>query len=171
MTNTRLARRAISRAINPRTLRTYLVSVVLVCSRWRDYLVEGHAFAFTVVLMEGYAKLASLMGAHPEVAILRRFGGLNAQNLLYLQAEIMALESQLNKDAAQDCASNDTNRMFHSRDWYTLSRPKDDGDDGDEAAGRQWQTMLSIREKLKEYSSLTILYCNAAPSYDYGGLY
>ena len=34
--------------------------------------------------MEGYAKIACLMGEFPEVAIFRRFGALNAQNLLCL---------------------------------------------------------------------------------------
>lgn len=102
--------------------------------------------------MEGYAKIASLMGAHPEIAILRRFGALNAQNLLYLQAELVALEKDLSAYAAEDCASKDTDRVFYSRDWYTLSNSRDDESTGNEAAGRQWQTMLKIREKLKEYS-------------------
>lgn len=103
--------------------------------------------------MEGYAKLASLMGANPEVAILRRFGSLNAQNLLYLQAELVALEEDLRATAAEDSASDDPDRAIHSRDWYTLSRSKIHTA-GNEAAGKQWQTILSIREKLREYSNL-----------------
>ncbi len=101
--------------------------------------------------MEGYAKLAALMGAHPEVAILRRFGALNAQNLLYLQAELTLLESDLRHFSAEDSTSHDPDRNLYSRDWYVLSR-SNDGANRDESAGTQWRIMLKIRDKLKEYS-------------------
>ena len=105
------------------------------------------------IRMEGYAKLASLMGSHPEVAILRRFATLNAQNLLYLQAELVALENDLQSIAAEDCASGDPHRTIYSRDWYTLSQ-SENRTAGDKRAGKQWQTVLSIRDKLKDYSNL-----------------
>ena len=108
--------------------------------------------------MEGYAKLASIMGSHPEVAILRRFGALNAQNLLYLQAELVALEDDLRAIAAEDIASDDLDRAAYSRDWYTLSN-SENPTAGNEDAGRQWQIILSIREKLKEYSRSTSCPC------------
>jgi hypothetical protein len=47
--------------------------------------------------MEGYPKLSRLMAFYPEVAIFRRFGALNAENLLYLQAELQDLEIALQK--------------------------------------------------------------------------
>ena len=98
--------------------------------------------------MKGYARLASLMGAHPEVAIVRRFATLNTLNLLYLQAEIVALESDLRTYTTADERSSDPNRAIHARDWYTLSQSSNDGGD----AGMQWQTIIQIREKLNEYS-------------------
>ena len=101
--------------------------------------------------MEGYAKIASIMGSHPEVAILRRFGALNAQNLLYLQAELVALEQDLRAISAEDSTSNEQDRANYSRDWYTL-RQSQNQTTGSEDAGKQWQTILLIREKLKEYS-------------------
>lgn len=99
--------------------------------------------------MEGYAKIASRIAAHPELGIYRRFGALNAQNLLYLQAEIHGLEQELRIYAEEDAAaSDDETRKLYSRDWHTLaeSREKD---------RRQWNTMCRIREKLKEYSELS----------------
>ena len=102
--------------------------------------------------MEGYAKLASLMGAYPEVAIFRRFGALNAQNLLYLQAELASLEKDLWACAAEDNASNDPDRAVHSTDWYTLSQSVTGGSEK-EGSGRQWQTVLEVRKKLKEYGN------------------
>lgn len=103
--------------------------------------------------MGGYPKLASFMGANPEVAILRRFGALNARNLLYFQAELVALEAELKGFADQDSASDNEDRKEYSRCWDLLSRSDDNSNGGDETDGKQWQTMLRIRGKLKEYSS------------------
>ena len=97
--------------------------------------------------MEGYAKLASLMGAYPEVAILRRFGALNAQNLLYLQAELVALEANLRACESQDRSRPE--RSAFSKDWYTLSQSAL----ADEESGDQWRTVLKIRKRLRQYSS------------------
>ena len=119
--------------------------------------------------MEGYAKLASLMGAHPEVAILRRFGALNAQNLLYLQAELVALESDLQKFSLEDRTSNDPHREFNSRDWHSLSM-SEENIDNNESTGRQWRCALMIRDRLKEYSQSETLFrattCANEPSLD-----
>ena len=111
--------------------------------------------------MDGHAKLAALMGAHPEVAILRRFGALSMQNLLYLQAELVALEKDLRVASADDNLSPDPDRARFHRDWYSLSHcgggANEDNRSGkecvDELAGKQWQIVLRIREKLAEYSS------------------
>ena len=98
--------------------------------------------------MEGYAKLASLMGKHPEAAILRRFGALNAQNLLYFQAELIGLEQKLRRLAIENESSLHPDNRVCSRDWETLSKcgVTVTGDDS------QWGTMLRIREVLKQYS-------------------
>src|SRR2546430_9690958 len=95
--------------------------------------------------MEGYSKVAELMGHHNEFGILRRFRTLNMQNLLYLQAELTYLESELKELAEVDQAH--TGRKFYSKDWRSLAHSENDGDD------RQWQKVLEIRAKLKEYST------------------
>lgn len=59
--------------------------------------------------MEGYAKLASLMGAHPAVIFIPRFGALTAQNLLYLQAELDQLEPEFRE------------WVTFAKDWFTLA--------------------------------------------------
>ncbi|KAL8838166.1 MAG: hypothetical protein Q9176_005249 [Flavoplaca citrina] len=102
--------------------------------------------------MEGYAKLASIMGAHPEVAILRRFGSLNVRNLLYLQAELIALEQNLRACTEKNITSGDADRTASARDWYTLSRlGSGSNGTGDPDAGEEWRTVLEIREKVREY--------------------
>lgn len=96
----------------------------------------------------GYIKLGSLMGTHPEVAIFRRFGSLNAQNLLHLQAELVSLESKLVRCAKADTESQDQNRKIYDRDWQSLTESSHTQDGNAE----QLQTRLKIRKLLKEYS-------------------
>lgn len=98
--------------------------------------------------MGGYTTLASMMGAHPEVAVFRRFGSLNAQNILYLQAELTSLELKLKKIVETNFASGHQDRTIYDRDWQTLSDSAQAADGNPE----QWLTILKIREKLKEYS-------------------
>ncbi|CZR51277.1 uncharacterized protein PAC_01152 [Phialocephala subalpina] len=96
---------------------------------------------------EGYAKIATLMSHHSELAIFRRFNKLNLQNLLYLQAELTHLEDELNCLAERD--KDDPNRRFHSKDWWSLAVSSNEED---ESSGEQWEKVLDIREKLKEYN-------------------
>ncbi|GAW23977.1 hypothetical protein ANO14919_135560 [Xylariales sp. No.14919] len=101
----------------------------------------------------GYPRLASLMGAHPEMTAFRRFGSLNALNLLYLQAELVGLENELQKQAEADAASGHFENSIYHRDWQTLSESAT-------AEGRgstQWHTMLKARDKLNEYNQAIYL--------------
>jgi hypothetical protein len=96
----------------------------------------------------GYNILAHLMGAYPELSIFRRFGALNARNILYLQAELTDLETKLLQAEKADLESGHVNRKIYSRDWRTLSESVDVAD-GDST---QWKIFLRMREKLHEYS-------------------
>lgn len=98
--------------------------------------------------MEGYAKIASRVVQQPELAILRRFKSLNAQNLLYMQAELVDLEIRLREQAEADAATNDTTKKLYSRDWYTLSKTSADG-----AHSEQWELVLLLRDRLEQYSN------------------
>jgi len=97
--------------------------------------------------MEGYAKIADLMSRHDELAVFRRFGAFNMQNLLYLQAEIMHIEVELNELAENDKKHEE--RSYHSRDWWSLSQSDDDG------CREQWEKILQLREKIERYSAKT----------------
>lgn len=101
-------------------------------------------------LVNGYPKLAAHMGLNTESAIFCRFSTLNVQNLLYLQAELTNLQRKLREQEAVDNRSDVGNKKNYARDWYWLSKSKADGDE------EQWQLVLSVREKLKEYSESSI---------------
>jgi len=96
--------------------------------------------------MEGYAKFARMMGEHPEMAIFRAFRALNTKNLLYLQAELVELERDLEVIADLDGASGSAQKEAYAYSWSALSRSAQEGD------GLQLQKVLTIRERLKEYS-------------------
>jgi hypothetical protein len=102
--------------------------------------------------MEGYPKIAHLMGHHPEVAILRRFSVLNSQNLLYLQARLTHLEAELAELAQSDEA--EPGRKNYKRDWWSLARTRD----GDPSK-IQWKKVLEVRKALKEYSVHSFSFC------------
>ena len=94
----------------------------------------------------GYPQLATYMGLIPEVAIFRRFGALNAQNLLYLQAELVRLERLLREKERADSQSNVGRKSEYAVNWYWLSQSARDGD------REQLNLFLKIRRKLREYS-------------------
>ncbi|KAH6722946.1 hypothetical protein BKA61DRAFT_565600 [Leptodontidium sp. MPI-SDFR-AT-0119] len=93
--------------------------------------------------MEGYAKLADLMGndhTDGHFLIFQKFEALSAQNLLYLQAELINLQENLGFLTSRDV--EDPEKSMFTRDWEALSSADDDS---------QWQKWLEIRRKLKEY--------------------
>ena len=97
-------------------------------------------------LVTGYPKLAGQMGLIPETTIFRSFAALQAQNILYLQAELVLLEKRLRKRELIDSQDLNGLKSLYSLDWYWLSQS---GDDGDE---EQWKLVQQIRAKLREYS-------------------
>ena len=106
--------------------------------------------------MEGYQKLGRLMGDHPEYAVFRRFGALNMEILLYMQAEIRHLEIALRKQQKEDQESNHEDRTRYSRDWWTLKEANEpEAEPGND--GRQWKIILQMREKLQQYSTMEFL--------------
>ncbi|MCJ1382471.1 hypothetical protein MMC17_005584 [Xylographa soralifera] len=94
--------------------------------------------------MEGYAKLAAVMGRSREAAIFRRFDALRIQNLLYLLAELVGLELEFRDCSSENEKSEDMLRALFAKDWYILSEYNDGNEE-------QWALALRIREKLKEY--------------------
>jgi hypothetical protein len=97
----------------------------------------------------GYPKLAGQMGMLPETAIFRRFGALNARNLLYFQSELTALEAALMKAEKRHSQHPKWENQVHARDWYWIehSTLADDED------AVQYNLVMKIREKLREYST------------------
>jgi hypothetical protein len=96
-------------------------------------------------LVTGYPKLAGQMGILPESAMFRTFAALNARNLLYLQAELVALENALLQCEIDD--AKDEKRCQYALDWFWLHQSQ-----WDEETSKQYNLIHQIKEKLKEYS-------------------
>ncbi|KAL1969630.1 hypothetical protein VTN77DRAFT_8183 [Rasamsonia byssochlamydoides] len=93
---------------------------------------------------KGYAKVAMMMCRNGELGIFRRFGELNFRNLLYLQAELIKLEGDLQELAQADQKSDNPMRRYYDQHWPLLSDPH--------AGNAQWNKMLEIRRTLREYN-------------------
>ena len=96
-----------------------------------------------------YHHLAELMGKQPGFAIVRRFATLNAKNLLYMQAELANLELELEEAEQGDLNSPD---FEHRKFQWEASRLAGAAPGEDQ----QWQKVLEIRAKLKEYNCLLL---------------
>jgi hypothetical protein len=94
----------------------------------------------------GYPKLAGQIELRQELAIFRRFGALNAKNLLYLQAELSLLELDLEKQERKDKHSLHPRKCQYALNWHDLSTSETNGDE------HQLKLVHKIRETLKQYS-------------------
>lgn len=104
-------------------------------------------------LVIGYPKLAGQIGLLPEIAIFRSFSALNAQNLLYLQAELIHLEQQLRKqERADSINAAQGNKATYAVNWFWLYQSKHDGDED------QLKLVQTIRARLKEYNKALLQY-------------
>ena len=96
--------------------------------------------------MGDYSKLAALIGTHHDLALFRGFATLNVQNILYLQAELAHLEGELANIVLDNRSFPTQETASFQVSLFDLKASSGVGDD------TQWQKVLEIRAKLKEYS-------------------
>ena len=92
------------------------------------------------------------MGHADGLGMFKRFAGLNMRNLLYMQAELLSLEDEL-----EVMTQNDHNGPAGStRTFYggSAQRLRASCQCADPKDREQWDKILEIRERLKEYSML-----------------
>jgi hypothetical protein len=96
-------------------------------------------------LTMGYPKLAGHMGLIPETMMFRRFGALNARNLLYYQSELVHIEQSLEELEHIDSKSKIGQKASYALDhfWINIADPIRDGDN------RQKLLVERMRELLK----------------------
>ncbi|KAJ0425118.1 hypothetical protein BJY00DRAFT_202964 [Aspergillus carlsbadensis] len=101
--------------------------------------------------MHGYERLANLMASDKGLSIFRSFKKLNAKNLLYLQAEIVNVQTELEEIIEADETSRDGTREKFSTSVYYLK-------EGIESGSEQWEKVLELRELLDKYNTAALQY-------------
>lgn len=96
----------------------------------------------------GYPKLAARIEIQPQLSIYRRFGALNAQNILYLQAQLIDLETKLRTQQSRDDTNPQGKKALYAKTWYRLENSASDGDT------KQLDLVLKTRQVLSEFSEL-----------------
>jgi len=110
-----------------------------------DRIDEFPAFVAEIFLPPGYPRLASRMETRPETAIFRRFGGLRSRLLLYKQAELIDLETQLcNLERSN---SQDEKHSSYNRDYMSMIKKQE----SEERSKAQIALLETISQKLKDY--------------------
>lgn len=94
----------------------------------------------------GYPQLSQYMGLLPQLGIFRSFSALGAKNILYLHAELVALEEELRQAEEKDHGSGDELRANYSRCWQFLKLSDCSGE-----ARPQFRIVMDTRAVLKEY--------------------
>ena len=104
--------------------------------------------------MGNYEGLCDFMGHWPDLNIFRRFGFLQAQNLLFLQAELAHLQLELgviredqSTDDEEHAEKQEKSRRDHAEYWLALL---EEGEESDE-----YNKVVEIRDKLEQYSEYT----------------
>jgi len=86
----------------------------------------------------GYPSVAALVSKDNDFAIFRKFRYLNARNLLYLQAELVDLENELETFDRSLQVKDDIGEL---KSWKKFAADED-----------RWNLVLRIRKTLDEYS-------------------
>lgn len=98
--------------------------------------------------MANYQRLASMVAAHSEAAIFRRFDALHVKSLLYMQAEIDLLDNELRLIESEEASLANAQGPTHPFSVYELK----------ESATRkkvsQWTKYQEIQSRLESYSML-----------------
>jgi hypothetical protein len=101
-------------------------------------------------VVAGYPQLSDYMGLLPQLCIVRSFGHLGSRNILYFQAELVALEEELYKVERVDERQGDEEQKKYRRCWQPLKDSASHASTFPEKA-RQLEIVLEIRRVLKEY--------------------
>jgi hypothetical protein len=99
--------------------------------------------------MADYSRLSKLIGTHQDLAIFRKFASLNAKNILYMQAELIHLQAELENIELANGNSGDVQKAAFQVSLFDLKDSSGTKND------LQWRKAMEIRRNLKAYSPST----------------
>lgn len=112
--------------------------------------------------LQGFADFSQFISSDDDLSVYRRFGGLGARNILYLQAELQFLERQLadldaadlnliqrqGGDKGEQKLTDDAARSWESFIYQV--------EEGNERQKDKMRLVLRIREVMKEYGTFRL---------------
>lgn len=99
----------------------------------------------------GYPGLSGVMAHADGLGMFKQFSVLNMLNLLYMQAELLTLEDELKVMTLNDHRGPAGSiRTLYAK---SAKRLRDSSGSADPKEREQWEKVLEIRLKLKEYST------------------
>ncbi|KAI9771146.1 MAG: hypothetical protein M1840_002497 [Geoglossum simile] len=101
--------------------------------------------------LAGYPDFAAFIASTKDFAVFRSFNRLSARNILYLQSELLYLQSQLDNFDQEDSSSRDISQKAAARCWRIFANPDPNGETY-EHDQKRLELVLRIRPLLKEYS-------------------
>ncbi|KAF2472523.1 uncharacterized protein BDR25DRAFT_366519 [Lindgomyces ingoldianus] len=111
--------------------------------------------------LEGFPSLSALLASDPDLQVYRRFNRLASRNLLYLQAEILDLETRLNDFDAEDLEIANAEEdgggwmevKLNARCWEIF---REKAEQGEEKERERMRLIREIRERMAEYQDALI---------------
>lgn len=101
-----------------------------------------------MAFFHSHSRFAEFIATDDELPIFRRFDRLNARNLLYLQSELIVLESQFQALDYNDIEDGNMNVMQSAKCWETLQlRAEEHPHEMD-----RMELIRKIRAVIREYS-------------------
>lgn len=100
------------------------------------------------VIKTGYPGLSELMAHDSGMGMFKRFASPNMRNLLYMQAELLDLEDEL-----ENICLDDHNHATRGPYEFNATDLRRSATSSDSEERRQYEKILEIRGKLKEYST------------------
>jgi len=121
-------------------------------STWLWKMTTASPSIMLDTVQNGYPGLARLIGPNIDqgLGIFREFAELNAKNLLYMQAEIICLQKELDVETYKDEYGPDAIANSFSRSVQDMRQSTTSKDRG------QWKKVLEIRDRLSAYSTFLI---------------
>lgn len=113
--------------------------------RYKDVEKGNPAVLEALKIISGYPSIGARMATVPHLAMFRSFSALSNQSLLYMQAELVALERQLRTLEVEDSRSGNAHEKKFASDFEWLAL---------EEGALQYQTVLRIQEKIKAYREM-----------------
>ncbi|KAF3931426.1 hypothetical protein ABW19_dt0202377 [Dactylella cylindrospora] len=100
----------------------------------------------------GYPSTAAIMSTDPELSVYRRFDRLNARSFLYYQAQLMYLESELDKMDEEDRLCKNSEETYHLKHFKEL------WEGSSERVLERRRVVEEIRWLLKDYNEALFYY-------------